>query len=448
MELALPRLALALAGMTLALHANGAQGAQIVTLQDAIDIALERNDQVREAQVSVGLADVDVEEARKQFLPTLSLNAGGTHNFGRGIPATGESPLGFVDKSASVNLSSGLTLFNGFHDLATVHRAKRAYGASQSDLRFTEQTVIFTVVENFVALMERQDELRVERDNLAAQVKLEQQIQLYVDAGAREVAVLYQQQANVAAARLAVVQGQNAVESGQVDVMHTLQLDPAETYEFEAPPFNKDNFGDSPELASLVRLALDQRPDLKAEQARLEAAKQDVRVADSAFWPTLSLNADYGGLYSSLLPSGVGEQLGQQRVGTLSLNLSIPLIDRGNALDASHRAQLNLRSAAIKLDAAREEVGLQIRRVYQDYAAARERFSVAQIQEQSAQRAIETSEERFRSGVTSLVEVTQARSIYLQAALALVAARANLLLQRLSMKYYVGDFGREKPVYD
>jgi outer membrane protein len=288
----------------------------------------------------------------------------------------------------------------------------------------------------------------VERDNLAAQVKLEQQIQLYVDAGAREVAVLYQQQANVAAARLAVVQGQNAVESGQVDVMHTLQLDPAETYEFEAPPFNKDNFGDSPELASLVRLALDQRPDLKAEQARLEAAKQDVRVADSAFWPTLSLNADYGGLYSSLLPSGVGEQLGQQRVGTLSLNLSIPLIDRGNALDASHRAQLNLRSAAIKLDAAREEVGLQIRRVYQDYAAARERFSVAQIQEQSAQRAIETSEERFRSGVTSLVEVTQARSIYLQAALALVAARANLLLQRLSMKYYVGDFGREKPVYD
>jgi outer membrane protein len=61
--------------------------------------------------------------------------------------------------------------------------------------------VAFTVASNFLALVQQQEQLRVQRENLAAQEAQEKQIKAFVDAGSRPISDLYQQQATVAAAR-------------------------------------------------------------------------------------------------------------------------------------------------------------------------------------------------------------------------------------------------------
>jgi len=421
-----------------------AQTPQVITFNDAVGIALERNADLLQAQVDAALTDVSVSEARMQFVPDLKVDAAGSRNYGRNFNQTEGRVLEQTTNSASLSTSSGVTVFNGFRGLSTLRRAKYARTASRLDLNRAEQTVVFTVASDFLALMQAQEQLRVLRENLAAEANLEQQIKYYVEAGAREVAVLYQQEANVAAARLALLQAQSAAESEQVDLMRTLQLDPAGTYDFQFPTAVADDLAQPLEFPDLLKRALAQRSDLKAEEARLSVAEQGSRIAHAGFWPTLSLSAGYGSAYSSASDLTFQDQLDLQRGGAVGVGLSIPLFDRGEARNASRRARLETRSARIALDTVREEVGLQVRQTHQDYRSAREQFSAAEAQKRAAERAVQTSEERFKSGVTTLVEVTQARSRQVQSASALVDARANLLLQHTLMDYYLGNFSRER----
>jgi hypothetical protein len=52
---------------------------------------------------------------------------------------------------------------------------------------------------------------------------------------------------------------------------------------------------------------------------------------------------------------------------------------------------------------------------------------------------LEASQERYRVGAATLVELTQARTAHVQVASALVSARYNLLFQQTLLDYYVGD---------
>jgi outer membrane protein len=107
-----------LAALPFAAHA-----AQVTTLDDAIDIALERNVPLLQARTTAQLSDVAVSAARLQFLPNLSITTTGTRNYGRYYsPVTG-SYINETKSSLSPGASSGVTLFTGLHNLATLRQA-------------------------------------------------------------------------------------------------------------------------------------------------------------------------------------------------------------------------------------------------------------------------------------------------------------------------------------
>ena len=151
------------------------------------------------------------------------------------------------------------------------------------------------------------------RENLAAQAALEAQIQIYVKAGARTIADLYQQQANAASARLAVVQAERSSELARIEVIRTLRLDPRGTYEFVAPVITDPQQLTIDPLEELIGRALETRADIRASEARLEASRQDIRVARSTRWPTVSLSAGFGSSFSNDSDAAWNDQLDDER---------------------------------------------------------------------------------------------------------------------------------------
>jgi outer membrane protein len=419
-----------------------APAAQVTTLDDAIGIALERNVPLLRARTTAQLSDVAVTAARLQFLPNLSITTTGSRNYGRYYsPVTG----GYINEttsSLSPGASSGVTLFKGLHDVATLRQAKLTSQASKLDLSRAQETAVFTAVSNFLSLILQQEQLQVQRENLAAELTLEEQIRQYVTAGTRASADLYQQQANVAAARLSVIQEENAVELSKVDLLRTLQLDPIQTYDFQAPAIETIYRDDFTTLQDLIARALSRRTDLQAEETRVKALEQGVQVASSGYWPTVSLSAGYGSSYTNALPQGLHDQLDEYRNGSVSLNVSIPLFDSGVTRTAVHRAQLEAQNERITLDSQRHEVELQMKSVYLDYHAARDELTAAQAQQHTAQLAVQSAHERFKAGTAILVEVSQERMSYVLAQGALATARYNLALQSIQMKYYLGEIRR------
>lgn len=427
------------AALLLCAAAAGAQDTRIITFQQAIRIALEQNSTLKQAENAAALGQVNVTAAKQQFLPDLSLDARSSKNYGRNFDSDVGRIVDQTTTNATVGLSSGVVLFNGFGNTANLKQAEFDRDASTLDLQRSRETIAFTVATNYLALISQQEQLQVQRENLSAQAALEQQIQTYVDAGARTIADLYQQQANVASAKLTVVNGERSTQLAEVDLMQTLQLDPRGTYEFQAPAFGSlypatTEMG----LEDLLDKAYAQRTDLVAGKARVDAAAQAVRVARSGFWPSVTLSAGYDTAYTSAADVPFSDQVDQRRAGSIGLGISIPIFDRGSTAAAARRAEIAKQDAQIDLDGLQNDVGLQVRRAYLDLQSAHEQLSAAQAQEKSAELALKAAQDRYDAGASTLVELTQARATQVDGASAVVTARYNEMFQRTLIGYYIG----------
>jgi outer membrane protein len=339
----------------------------------------------------------------------------------------------------STGISSSITLWNGGQNTANLRAARLGEQASGQDLARTRQTVVFTVASNYLELVAQQEQLRVQKENLAALEAQEEQIKRFVDVGTRPISDLYQQQASVAAARASVVETQRALELAKVNLIQTLQLDAAGNYEFVPPAISAADANRTYDLDNLVARAYAQRVDIDAEEARVGAAEQDVKAAKASKWPTVSLSVGYNTAYSTASGLSIADQLNQRRGGSIGVGVSIPLFDRGSADLATQRAEIQAENARLTLEQQRQQVAVEVRRAYLDHQAAQQRLAAAQAQQRAADQALAATRERYRVGAATLVELTQSQAAQIQAASALVNARYTLVFQQSLMSYYTGE---------
>ncbi|HUF64818.1 MAG TPA: TolC family protein [Gemmatimonadaceae bacterium] len=419
-----------------------AQQAQVITFRDAIRIALDRNTSLRIARNSSELDEVTLRQERAQRVPDFRLNTSTAQTYGRTFNQSEGRVENRSTQTVNTGVQSSMVLYDGSIS-PSIRAARLGADAGDLDVERTRQTVVFTVATNFLGLIQNREQLRVRQESFAAEQALEAQINEYVEAGVRPIADLYQQQAVVASARLAVVDASRAAQLAEVDLMQTLQLDPSGRYEFVAPEFDEAASAQQYQFDSLLVRAIAQRVDLDAEEIRLEAAEQQLRAARAGRRPALSLTAGYNTAYSSATELNFFDQLDQRRGGSVGLGLSLPILDRAGTSIATQRARIAADNARIAVEDRRQEVALQVRRAQLDFQSAQEQLRAAEAQQRAAELALQTVQERYQVGAATLVELTQARAVGVQAASAIVSARYNLLFQRTLMDYYIGVLNPE-----
>ena len=409
-----------------------------ITFEQAVQIALNKNITLAQAQNAVASNDANVRGAKLSFLPNLQLNTSGTQTYGRNFSETTGDVLNHNNQSVNAGISSSVTLFNGMQNVATLHEAEKNQSASTLDLTRAKQTAVFTVASNYLSIITAQEQLEVQQQNLASLEAQEDQIRKLVAAGARAISDLYTQQASTAAARLAVVNAQHDLELGKVDLIQTLNLDPKVAYDFVAPTVNESaatNFN----LDSLTERAYAQRADLAAVSARVGASAQGVKAANAGWWPTVSLSAGYNSSYSSAAGLPFFNQFDQARGGSISIGVSIPIFDRGQTSVEAQKAKVEEDNAKLSLQAEKQQVAVDVKRAYLNYQSAGEQLAAAQAQLTASNLAVTTSQQRYDAGAGTLVELTQARTAQVQAASAVVSARYGLVFQQALMSYYTGE---------
>ena len=421
-----------------AVQAQAQQPQKSITLSDAIGIALKQNPQVLLAQNSADMSATNVSQSKAAFLPDLRLSTSTSNSVGRNFSQSEGGIVNQATQSLNAGVSSSVTLFDGFRNLANLKEAQLSQNASAMDVDRAKQTAAFNVASEFLSIAESAEQIKVQQEALASQQAQEKQIQLLVDAGARPIADLYQQQAAVASTQAALVNAQRTWQQAKLDLVQILQLDPAGDYDFVTPQVNTSS-ADSFDVGGLIAKALQQRKDLNAGAVRVEAAQQNVKAANAVKWPTVSLSAGYNTGASSASDLTFGDQLDQRRGGSLSLSVSLPVFDRLNGKTAQQQADIQVNNAAIQLASQKQDVAVQVRKTVLDYQSAQEQLKAAQAQEKAAALALDATQKRYNIGAATLVEVTQARATQVQAASSVVNARYTLALQRTVMKYYTGE---------
>ncbi|HEY9450711.1 MAG TPA: efflux transporter outer membrane subunit, partial [Gemmatimonadaceae bacterium] len=176
------------------------------------------------------------------------------------------------------------------------------------------------------------------------------------------------------------------------------------------------------------------RPDVLGAQRRLQASTARIGVAIADRLPAIMIGGQYGAQRPDF--SGLFDRSGE--IYTAQVGISIPLFTGGRLLNEERAA----RARAEQARAQYEQTVLNALREASDALAGvrlnRDQLVAQATQAQALQRALSLAEERYRSGISSYLEVLDAQRGLFNAQLALVQVQRQYLVSTVDLYRALG----------
>ena len=402
----------------------------LLSLDTARELVLERNTSLQRQSNTAALSQVAADEAGAALYPDLRLSA----------TTSQRSDLdGEHSRSLNLQASSSLNLFNGFGDVAAIESARLTAAASAGDLQRTREFLLYEVTAEYLEAVLALELVAIEEERLDSEQRQLDRIESLHGVGERPWADVLQQRAAVARAELELLEARRAYEVDLLSLKELLALDPDTRTELASATIPAGIPVDD-DLQSLLKEALQEREDVQAQSARIRAAEESLRAAGSGHWPSLDLTVGVGSSYNSQLAAlDFGDQLFDANPdATVGLSLSIPLFDRERTDAAVSRARIQLANEQLVYDALVRDVGLQLEQALLNHRIAAAQLEVSRTQLQYAREALAATEARYFEGLATLVEVSQSRAQYVEAAGNQATAETTLTLRQLEIELQRG----------
>lgn len=362
------------------------------TLPECIDTALANNRNIKKQKLNYKSGEISYNQAKANRLPNLNASLGQNFNFGRSLAAD-NTYQNSNSQNTSFSLSSGVTLFNGFRMKNTIEARQAELLAAGADVQKIEKDIILNVSGVFLQVLQNKEMLRnaenqlnITRENIARRKEL-------IEAGKLAEGEIFEIQAQEAKEELARVQAENQLKLSLLDLSQVLELDHFEDIDVAVPENLLEN-----ELALLsadevYRSALDNRPEIKSAQHRLESSLKSVEIANAGKLPSLSMGAQWGtGYYNmSNLPNNAafGKQFSNNMSTGIGLSLSIPIFNRYEVKNQVENAKLSVESSRIDIENTKIELRKTIQQAYYNALAAKNRWD-------SSRKSVKANEESYR----------------------------------------------------
>ena len=424
-----------------------AQQAEL-TLEEAIQIALENNYQIQQAENNRGLANTQVRSAQADFLPNLNASFSGNRNVGRQFI---QEDLAFDDRttySLGGSLNTSVTIFNGFSNIANLRRAQADLATEEAQMQRLRENIMFDTASRYLQVVLNEELLKISRATLEASESQLEQVRAQVEVGARPTVDLYNQESVVANDELSVIQSENALEVSKAQLIRIMQDDSITEVITRMP--SSDELSLIPvdlNLPELIQVALDTRSDYEAQEYAIEANIQNHRIARAQFLPSITASAGISGRYSDqFIDPATGETspftdqfFDQNITRNIGFNIQIPIFTRLNTSTQVQSAEIQLRNSQLQLDNVRFQISEEVRQAYNDYMSIVKELESTEKALIAAERAYETEQQRYEVGSSTLIELNLANATYIQAQSNRIQAIYNFVFQEKLLDYFIGQ---------
>ncbi len=399
--------------------------AEIMTLDDCVEVALTSNLSLAQAQENLAGAGAGVMSGWSGVLPRVSAGLG--YSDGRTVTG-GES---MDSESYSGNLSLSQTLFDGgtFARLSGAHRSRNA---SEYALDGTRRSVILSTKAAYYGLLKAMELRDVQAEALELAHEQMRKAQSLYELGSASKSDFLKAQVEVKQSELALISSERVAATARLSLLYTMGVSMGTDIEVADPV----DLGEDEILDFDLEEAVSRRPDIRSVEEALVAAKRSLLSAKAARWPSLGLSASYSKGGESM--DDVTGDFGDDYSTSTSLNLSIPIFN-GLATKASiDNSKAALRSQEISVRDVRLSAAFEIETTRLGVIEQRERVNVATAGLETAEEELRVSEERFRLRAASMLDVIYARVAYSQARVSLVEARYDYEIAKAELKDALG----------
>ena len=191
-------------------------------------------------------------------------------------------------------------------------------------------------------------------------------------------------------------------------------------------------------ITANAQTAFDHRPELDMLSLAHQISQEKVKLARSAFMPTVALTGGYSATNPSVFNSFERKMKGMWNVGVM---VNVPLVTFGERIYKVKAAKAEATMTALRLSETREKVELQVSQNQQKVEEAAERLTTAERSQAEADENLRYANAGMKEGVIPLSNVLEAQTAWLKAHSAQVEAEVDLRLANLYLLKSTGMLG-------
>ena len=399
-----------------------------VSLAEAVRRALDVQPDVIRARGAVRTASADERAAWGAYLPTITTSGSASRSNAAGVDlSTGRPILIPGEYRYSVGLAANLDLFTGFKRGAMRRAASARTDAADAGFVNQRYQVSAATAQLFYTSLANEELVRVAESQLE---RAQEQLQIAVNkfqAGAATRSDTLTATVDLGNARLALLQAQANLATSQANLARQIGADQP----VRAVPDTA--FPSPPDTAALRADVIDRSPQVQQAEAQAKAAGADVTAARSQYWPTLRVS------YNDTRQGPALRSFPQfDETFRWTFGLSWLLFD-GFSREAS-QASASVQRDVAQASAAdtRRQLGADLTQQLAALFTAYAQIGITGTNVVAATEARRVTQERYRLGAGTLLDLLTAEANLTQAEVNQVQARYNYLIARAQVEAVVG----------
>ena len=384
---------------------------QPLTLEQCIQIGLERSTSMRNARLNLAMQELRVKNARSGYFPQIFAN--GNYDFSDRLD------FGFEPENYNLGLRGQYTLWDNGQREGSFAQAKENLTATLSRNERTKQDLILDITVAYYDVLKRQELVKVSEQVLARSQENTQRTRDFVEAGTLIPADVATAELREANDELSLLNNRSSLQIAQATLPRLLGLDPGilltvsvdESYQLYQDRGTIERVVMPIEEA--IQIALSNRPEFQERQSQIKSQEWSLTLARLQRWPRLNADVDYNVNLDDYLRER--ENFSDFRSWSAGVSLNFTLFDGGVLGNRVKELNMQLEQSRENASDLERSVALAVRQAYLNLERGEIAVDISKKQVTNARLSLDVIQGRFDVGKAILLELLDAQTSYAQA---------------------------------
>jgi len=446
------------------------------TLKECVDYALEKNINIKQAELDLDQSEINKKDAFGNFLPTF--NASGSHSWNIGLnqDLTTGVLRNQTTQYTSFGVSSNVDIIKGLQNVNRLRVSNLSILASQYQLENMKNDISLYVANAFLQVLFNKEQIKVLSSQLEVTTKELERTQELIDAGVIPSGDLLEVQATLSSQEQQLVIAENALFLSKISLAQLLLITDYETFDIAETEYLvpiSEVLGQSPE--AIYNKAKETRKEILIAETNAEIAEKELKISKGAKQPSLLGFYNYS-TRASYSDRVVGFELDQnnpiQQIGTVEttgdavvspnfnsiiggpdsmfnqfslndghsfgLQLNVPIFNGLAISNNVKRNKINVERSKYLLEQEKLNLESTVYQAFNDAKGALKAYEAAVKTLSAREQAFNYSKERYNVGLLNAFDFSQSQNQYVAAQSEVVRTKYDFIFKLKVLEFYFG----------
>ncbi len=444
------------------------------TLEQCIEYGQSHNLDLQQNKLQLEIQEYNLSRSRATMLPSLNANVNDVVNWGKSVDRYTNQFADTRTNSVNLYLQSSLTLFNGFKLLNSVKKNKLELAAQRYDMDYQEDMKAMDITTAFLQILYNKENLKNKTDQLSLTQMQVDRTEKLVNAGSAAKGDLYNIKSQLATEQAQEIEAENKLMLSVLKIKQMMYLPGDTAFDITAPDMELvDGFGELQNPNVVYQYALENRPEIKSADMRVQSAHKDLSISKGGVSPNLSISASLGSGYSganSILdgspvltgfnpngditmggdvvltpdftyntrPKAWDDQLIDNKNYSIGLYLSIPIFNGLQTHSVIGQSEIAKKKAELNLENAKWQMRQTIEQAYADARSAYKQYEASALQVDALSEAFNYAEQRYAAKIITAFEYNDSKIKLDIATSEMLNAKFNYVFRVKVLDFYSG----------